>query len=48
MKLPERFGDSPFLYDVLSVCSMVLSGGEKQRLSLVRAFLKDAPILVVR
>ena len=26
---------------------MRLSGGEKQRISLARAFLKDAPILIL-
>ncbi|HEU0259010.1 MAG TPA: ATP-binding cassette domain-containing protein, partial [Burkholderiales bacterium] len=38
----------PFGYDTeLSEAGAGLSGGERQRLSIARAFLKDAPILIL-
>lgn len=41
MNLPEGY-DS-----VVGIRGLTLSGGERQRISLARAFLKDAPILVL-
>jgi ATP-binding cassette subfamily B protein/subfamily B ATP-binding cassette protein MsbA len=40
-RLPERYGT------VIGEAGATLSGGEKQRLSIARAFLKDAPVLVL-
>ncbi|MBA3341914.1 MAG: ABC transporter ATP-binding protein [Gemmatimonadaceae bacterium] len=44
----EFITNLPEGYDsVVGVRGMTLSGGERQRISLARAFLKDAPILVL-
>jgi ATP-binding cassette, subfamily B, bacterial len=40
-QLPDRYGT------VIGEAGATLSGGEKQRLSIARAFLKDAPVLIL-
>jgi len=40
-RLPQRYGT------VIGEAGATLSGGEKQRLSIARAFLKDAPVLIL-
>lgn len=41
MSLPEGYDT------VLGECGGTLSGGEKQRISIARAMLKDAPIIIL-
>jgi subfamily B ATP-binding cassette protein MsbA len=41
MELPEGY------HTVIGPAGLTLSGGQRQRISIARAFLKDAPILVM-